>query len=68
MGVMILDMSQGKIECDKPSAVEYDEEIMNSGWNPVVGQVQLVPEDKHRPFPAGLASVDLEMFLKKMYE
>lgn len=68
MGVMIMNMGQGNIECDKPVTVEYDDEIMNSGWNPVVGLVQHVPENKHRPFPAELASVDLEIFLKKMYE
>jgi hypothetical protein len=41
---------------------------MCSGWNPVVGLTQLVPEKKHSSFPAELAEVDLELFLKKMYE
>ncbi len=68
MGVMIMNMSQGNIERDKPATVEYNEEIMNSGWNPAVGLVQLVPEQKQRTFPAELAAADLEVFLNKMYE
>lgn len=68
MGVMIMNMSQGNIERDKPATVEYDEEIMSSGWNPVIGQAQLVPEEKKRSFPAELAAVDMEIFLKRMYE
>ena len=68
MGVMRMNMSQGRIECDMPATVEYDDEILNSGWNPVVGLTQLMPEDKHKSFPAELAEVDLELFLKKMYE
>jgi hypothetical protein len=68
MGIMTMNMSQGNIENDKPATVEYDDEILSSGWNPVVGLTQLIPEDKHKSFPAELAEVDLELFLKKMYE
>lgn len=68
MGVIKMNMSQGNIERDRPATVEYDDEILNSGWNPVVGLTQLVPEDRRSTFPAGLATVDLEVFLKKMYE
>ncbi len=67
MGIMMMSMSQGNIECEKTVTAEYDDEILSSGWNPVVGLSQLVPEDKHRSFPAELANVDLEVFLKKMY-
>lgn len=67
MGIMIMNMCQGNVEHDKPATTEYDEEIMCSGWNPVVAMTQLVPEDKHRSFPAELAEVDLELFLNKMY-
>ncbi len=67
MGIMMMNMSQGKIENDEPATTEYDDEIMSSGWNPLIGLTQLVPEDKHKSFPAELANVDLEAFLKKMY-
>jgi len=67
MGVMMMSMSQGNIERNESVTAEYDDEVLSSGWNPVVGLAQLVPEDKHRSFPAELANVDLEVFLKKMY-
>jgi len=67
MSIMMMNMSQGNIEREESAPAGYDEEIMSSGWNPVIGLVQLVPEDKHRSFPAELANVDLEAFLKKMY-
>ena len=67
MGIMTMNMSQGNIERDMPATADYDDEILCSGWNPVVALSQLVPEDKHKSFPAELAGVDLESFLHKMY-
>ncbi len=67
MGIMMMSMSQGNNECEKSVAAEYNDEILSSGWNPMIGLSQLVPEDKHRSFPAELANVDLEVFLTKMY-
>lgn len=67
MSIMTMNMCSGTVENDKPQTVEYDDEIMSSGWNPVVGLAQLVPEDKLHPFPAELANVDIEQFLKQMY-
>jgi hypothetical protein len=67
MGVMMMNMSSGKVEDLKPDTVEYDDEIMSSGWNPVIGIQQLKPEDGHKSFPAELADVNLDQFLKQMY-
>ena len=67
MGTMTMNMSQGRVERDEPSTAEYGDEIMCSGWIPVVALAQLMPEDKHKSFPAELADVDLELFLNKMY-
>jgi hypothetical protein len=67
MGIMTMNMSQGNIERNETVIAEYDDEVMCSGWNPVIGLTQLVPEDKHKSFPAELAAVDLELFLQKMY-
>ncbi len=67
MSTMIMNMSQGNIERNESVTTEYDDEIMNSGWNPVIAMTQLVPEKKHCSFPAELADVNLEVFLKKMY-
>ena len=67
MSTMIMNMSQGNIERDEPATIEYDNELMCSGWNPVIAMTQLIPEDKHKSFPAELVGVDLESFLNKMY-
>ncbi|HUX92023.1 MAG TPA: hypothetical protein VMV48_15150 [Gallionellaceae bacterium] len=67
MSNVIMNMSQGNIERAEPVTVEYGDEIMCSGWNPALAMTQLVPEDKHRSFPAELLGVDLESFLHKMY-
>lgn len=66
MGTMIMNMSQGNIERDEPVAIEYNDEVMYSGWNPALAMTQLVPEDKRKEFPAELANVDLGLFLRKM--
>jgi hypothetical protein len=60
-------MCQGSIEQGQPATSGYADEIMCSGWNPVVAMTQLVAEDKQRSFPAELAEVDVELFLKRMY-
>lgn len=67
MSVMTMNMSSGKIEKDQPVTVEYDDEIMSSGWNPVIGLQQPKPEDGHKSFPAELVDIDIEQFLKRMY-
>ena len=68
MGVIKMNMSQGNIERDQAVTTDYSDEIMSSGWIPVVALAQLVPEVKHNSFPAELVGVDLETFLRKMYE
>lgn len=67
MSIMKMNMSQGNIERDEPLNTEYDDEIMCSGWNPALAMIQLVAEDKHSAFPSELATVDVEVLLKKMY-
>ena len=67
MGTMIMNMSQGNIERDESVTAEYEDEMMDSGWNPALAMMQFVPDDKHKSFPAELAGVDLELFLHKMY-
>lgn len=67
MSTMTMNMSQGNISHEELVTAEYDDEVMCSGWNPVVALSQLVDKDKHIAFPAELANVDIEKFLKKMY-
>lgn len=67
MSTMTMNMSQGDINLEEPVSAGYDDEIMCSGWNPVIALSQLVDKDRHIAFPAELANVDIEQFLKKMY-
>jgi hypothetical protein len=65
-----MNMSNYEIEYDAILA-EYDDEILRSGWNPVIDsvcqQLQLVPVSEHSNMPEGLATEVAELFLKKMY-
>ena len=60
-----------EIEREAPVNEEYGEEVMCAGWNP---QLTLAAEspvahlNKHVNLPADLAHVDVDTFLKKMYE
>jgi hypothetical protein len=66
MGTIVMNMSSGKIE-HTPSPAEYDDEVLSAGWNPVVSLEHAVPAEKQLHMPAELATVDAELFLKKMY-
>lgn len=70
MGV-VMNMSSYEIERDSTMEAEYGEEVLCSGWNPVIA---LACQQYSRPFsdrpmtmPSSLATVDTETFLQKMY-
>lgn len=67
MSIMIMNMSQGNIEHDDSLNAGYNDEVMCSGWIPALAMTQLVAESKPASFPAELATVDVETFLKQMY-
>jgi len=67
MGTMIMSMCGSRIEHDVSTAAEYDDEIQNAGWNPLVSLEHVVPYENHATMPAELATIDAEQFLKKMY-
>lgn len=66
----VMNMSDFEIE-DSSLDVEYEEEVLNSGWNPEVDtmceQLQFVPTSEENPIPDDLATVASELFLRKMY-
>ncbi len=70
MGV-IMNMSSYEIERDDAMEAEYGEEVLCSGWNPVVAlacqQHVLSRTDEHITMPASLAGADMEVFLQRMY-
>lgn len=49
---------------------EYDDEVLCAGWNPQLALAgdSPVARDRHVKLPADLADVDVDTFLKKMYE
>jgi hypothetical protein len=67
---IVMNMSDYEIESE-PLEIEYDEEIMNAGWNPDVNlvceQLQLVPTSEQMTIPDDLTTVAAELFLRKMY-
>ena len=49
----------------------YSEEVMCAGWNPqlaLVAENPVVQINRHVGVPAELAYVDIDTFLKRMYE
>jgi hypothetical protein len=60
-----------EIEREAPVNEEYGDEVLCAGWNP---QLTLAAEnpvsqiDRHDGLPANLANMDIDNFLKKMYE
>lgn len=68
MSIVTMEMCDYKIE-DTRSATEYDDEVLCAGWNPSLAlQPQAHAEGKRRTaMTIDLASVDAEVFLKRMY-
>ncbi len=66
MSIMTMDMSSYEVDADCAKDVEYSEEILNSGWNPVLAvQHHLVTE--LNVISSNLVIEDIPAFLRKMY-
>jgi hypothetical protein len=66
MGI-VMDMCSYRAECE---AEEYGEEVLCSGWNPVVAMTPphlIAATARPLAMPPNLAAVDTEAFLHKMY-
>lgn len=69
---MNIDMNMNYDKIEEPSmGVEYDDEILNTGWNPaveLVGQEHLHETESQRfAMPPDLTTEVVELFLRKMY-
>ena len=59
------------IEQESPAVEAYGDEVLCAGWNP---QLKLMCEcpvaqlNRHVNLPADIANMDIDTFLKKMYE
>jgi hypothetical protein len=60
-----------EIEREAPVNEGYGEEVLYAGWNPqlaLAAESSVAKIDKHVNLPADLAYMDVDTFLKKMYE
>lgn len=65
MGTISMDMSSYEIERGVSVASGYGDEILCNGWISGLACHQL--HSRETTLPAGLASVDVDTFLRKMY-
>ncbi|MGB8516962.1 MAG: hypothetical protein WCD45_03645 [Gallionella sp.] len=65
MATLTMDMSSGVCDSNKPAA-EYEEEILNAGWNPQLA-LQQYASSEHHDIPHHLVNVSVDVFLKRMY-
>ena len=71
MNTIVMNMDEGNIEREAPVNEEYGEEVMCAGWNPqltLVAETSAARINKHVSLPEDLAYVDIDAFLKRMYE
>jgi hypothetical protein len=69
---MNIDMNMNYEKIEEPSTdVEYDDEILSTGWNPaveLVGQEHLQETESTRVvMPPDLTTEVVDIFLRKMY-
>lgn len=65
MGMLTMNMSGYEIERDDVAEPGYGEEVLCAGWVPALALRESQPERK--TMPAELATLDVEVFLRKMY-
>jgi hypothetical protein len=67
--VVVMNMCSYEIERGTVEA-EYSNEAVSPEWNPPLTQLRLEPfistNDKHRTMPADLATINVELFLRRM--
>jgi hypothetical protein len=70
MGI-VMNMSSYEVEHSETRETEYGDEVLCSGWNPVIElacqQYSAAPCESLHSIPASVAMMDAESFLHKMY-
>ena len=67
---IVMNMSGYEIEREEVAIEQYGDEVMQAGWNPQLALVSAYPTarvERRSTLPAGLANVDVDAFLQKMY-
>lgn len=65
MGVLTMNMSGYEVEREDVAESRYGNEVLCAGWVPTLALREAEPE--RATMPAELATVDAEVFLRKMY-
>jgi hypothetical protein len=71
MDTIVMNVNGCDIEVEAPVIDEYGEEVMCAGWNPqlaLAGDGPVAQLNRHIELPADLGNMDVDAFLKKMYE
>jgi len=68
MCIVTMDMSSLEIQPKDVETAEYGNEVLCSGWVPVLALQQTAADFENKAtIPESLANVDVEHFLSKMY-
>jgi hypothetical protein len=70
MDAIVMNML-GNIRQETPVAEEYGEEVLCAGWNPQLtqlGEFPVAPLNQHINLLADLAGMDVDAFMKALYE
>lgn len=72
MATVIMNMGDYAIKRNAEMGDAYGEEVMSSGWNPVLDlavqeRLPAPTTRQHGPMPADLAAMDVEQFVRRMY-
>lgn len=71
MNAFMMDKNGNNTGQEAPAPEEYGDEVMSAGWNPQLTQASQYPVaqlDRHVNVLTGLAGVDVDAFLQRMYE
>ncbi len=71
MDSVVMDMNGCNIEHEALVVEEYGEEVMFAGWNPqltLLGESPVAQINRHVNLLTDLANMDIDAFLKKIYE
>ena len=71
MDSVVMDMNGCNIEHEALVIEEYGEEVMFAGWNPqltLLGESPVAQINRHVSLLTDLANMDIDAFLKKIYE
>ena len=69
MGVLTMDMGSYEVQQDDSTETEYDDEILDSGWNPTLAlqQSQIHNFENLAEIPEDMVTMSADLFLRKMY-